>query len=93
VRLKEHGAAQLGLDGEHGGVKALEVTGLQDAAAFGGAGDEVVGFGEVGDQRLFDEQVEARIEQGRGYRVVVDCGNGHSGRMKAEIGAEQFFDR
>ena len=69
------------------------MAGLQDAAAFGGAGDEVVGFGEVGDQRLFDEQVEARIEQGRGYRVVVDCGNGHSGRMKAEIGAEQFFDR
>jgi hypothetical protein len=50
VRLKEHGAAEFGLDGEHGRVEALKVTGLQDAAAFGGAGDEVVGLGEGGDQ-------------------------------------------
>jgi len=61
VGLKEHGAAQFGLDGEHGGVEALEVAGLQNAAAFGGSPDEVVSFGKCRDQRLFDEKVEARV--------------------------------
>jgi hypothetical protein len=93
VRLKEHGTAQFGLDGKDGGVEALEVAGLQDATAFVGSADEVVGLGESGDEWLFDEQVEAGIEEGRGYRVVMDCGNGDGGRMKAEICAEQFVDR
>jgi hypothetical protein len=93
VRLKEHGTAQFGLDGEDGGIEALKVTGLQDAPAFGGTGDEVVGFGESDDQRLFNEQVKARIEQGSGYGMVVDRGNGDGGRMQAEISAEQFIDR
>jgi hypothetical protein len=93
VSLKEHGAAEFGLDGEHGRVEALKVSGLQDAAAFGGASDEVVGLGEGGDQGLFDEQVEARVEEGRGYRMMVDGGNGDGGRVQAEIGAKEFIDR
>ena len=63
VRLKKHGAAELGLDGKDGGVEALEMAGLQNALALFGAGDEVVGFRKAGGERLFDQQVEASIEQ------------------------------
>jgi len=33
------------------------MAGLQNAAAFGGAADEVVSLGKCRDQRLFNEQV------------------------------------
>ena len=63
VRLEEHGAAQLRLHGQHRGIEALQVAGLQDALAPLCARDQIVGLGKTGGQRLFNQQVEARIEQ------------------------------
>ncbi|HKF47564.1 MAG TPA: hypothetical protein VKB38_09425 [Terracidiphilus sp.] len=57
MRLKEHGPAEARLDGEDGGVEALEVADLEDAVCAGGAGDEVVGFSEGGGDGFFDEDV------------------------------------
>jgi len=89
VRLKEHGAAELGLDGENGGVEALEVAGLEDFFLFPCQGNEVVGFSEGGGKRLFDEQVEPGMEQRGGYRVVMDGGNGDGGGVETEVRGEQ----
>jgi len=93
VGLEKHGAAELWLDGEDGGVEALKMAGLEDAAALFSASDQVVGFSESGGERLFDEQVDAGFEQGRGYGVVVDGGNGDGGGVEMEVGGEESFDR
>ena len=92
MRFEKHGAAQFWFDGENGGVESLEMAGLQDAVAFGGAGQKIVGLIERSGQRLFDKQVQARIQQRRSYGVVMDCGNGDRGRVELEIGGEQIAD-
>ena len=43
MSLKEHGAAQLRLNGENRGVEALQMAGLQDALAFVRSPDQIVG--------------------------------------------------
>jgi hypothetical protein len=91
VGLEEHGTAELRLNGEDGGVEALEVTGLQDAGVFGGKSEEVVGLGEGCGQGLFDQEVEAGAEQGRGDGVVVNRGHGYGGRVNVKIGGKQFI--
>jgi len=92
VGLKEHGPAQLGLDGENGGVEALKMAGLEDAAAPFSAGHQVVGFSECGGEGLFNEQVEAGIEQRRSDGVVVDGGNGYGRSVQMKVGRQKRFD-
>ena len=89
VGLKKHGTAEIGLDGEDGGIETLQMAGLEDAVAIRGSGKQVVGFGQRCGEGLFDQQVEAGFEQRRGYGVVMDGGNGNSGGVEAEIGGEQ----
>ncbi len=88
--FKEHGAAQLRLDGEDGGIEALQMAGLQNALALFRALDQIVGLGERGGQRLFDQQVEAGIEQSRSYLMMVHGGNGDAGGVQMQIGRQQF---
>jgi hypothetical protein len=92
VSLKKHGTAQRGLDGQDGGVEALQVAGLKDALAIAGFPDQVVGLREAGGEGLFDKQIEARIEQGGGDGMMMNGGNGHAGRVEMKIGGEQFAD-
>ena len=91
--LKEHGAAEPGLDGEHGGIEALEMAGLQDAPALFGAGYEVFGFGQARGQRLLDQQVEARGEERGSDGMVMNRGNGDGGCMEGEAGGEELVNR
>jgi len=94
MRLKKHGTSQLRLHRQHGGVEALKMAGLQDAFFLAGFDDaeEVVGFSEGGGERLFDEQVEARLKQRRGYRVVVNGGDGDGGGVDLEVGGKKLVD-
>jgi len=70
------------------------MAGLQDAFFLAGFDDaeEVVGFSEGGGERLFDEQVEARLKQRRGYRVVVNGGDGDGGGVDLEVGGKKLVD-
>jgi hypothetical protein len=92
VSLKKHGAAELGLDGEDGGVEALQMSGLEDSAVLFGEADEVVGFGEGGGEGLFDKEVEAGFEERGGYSMVLDGGDGDGGCVELEVGGEQGGD-
>lgn len=87
--LEKHGAAQLGLDSEDGGVEALKMAGLEDAAALFSASNQVVGLGECRGERFFDEKIDASIEQGRGDGVVVNGGNGDGGGVEMKVGGEE----
>jgi hypothetical protein len=91
--LKKHGALETWGDGENGGVEALKVAGLDDATGIFGTNDEVVGLGEICGQGLFDEQVDAGVEEQSGDGVMMDGRHGHAGRIEIEIGGEEFFDR
>ncbi len=81
------------LYGQHGGIEALQVAGLQDALALFCARNQVVRLGQRGGQGLFDQQVEAGIEQRRGNRMMVHRWNGHSGGVQLQIGRQQFVWR
>jgi hypothetical protein len=96
VRLKEHGPAQLGLDGQHGGVEALKMAGLKDELLSGstlfGECNQLVGFSKRGGQRLFDQQVEAGLEQGGRDGVVMNGGDGDRGGIQLQIGGEKLVN-
>jgi len=88
----------LRLDGQDRGVEALQVAGLDDEAAFAASArpcnpDQIVGLGEARGEGLFDQHVEACIEQGRGYGMMMDGGHGDGGCVETKIGGEQFIDR
>jgi hypothetical protein len=93
VRLKEHGAAQLRFDGEHGGVEAFKVAGLQDAVVLLTECDQLVCLRECGGDGLFYEEVQAALKQRRGHGVMMHGGDGDAGRVKMKIGGEQRFRR
>jgi len=92
MRLKEHGALETRGDRKHRGIEALEVAGLNDKLSAFGAGNEVVGLGEICGQGLFDEQVDAGIEEPHGDGVMMDGRHGDAGSIEIEIGGEEFFD-
>ena len=84
---------QLRLDGQHRGVEAFQMSGLQDAFAFFRSLDQVVGFGEARGQGLLDQQVQARIQQRRGHRMMLHRGDGNRSRGQLEVGGQQFVHR
>ena len=82
VRLKEHGPAQLRLHGQHRRIEAFQMSRLQNASADLRNADQIVSLGQRSCQWLFDEQIEARIQQGRGHGVMVHRGDGNRGCVK-----------
>ncbi len=92
VSLKEHGPAQLRLHRQHRGIEALQMAGLQNALPLGSKRKQLIRLGELRGQRLFHQQVESRIQQGRSYRMMMHRGHGHGGCVHLEIGGQQFVD-
>jgi hypothetical protein len=83
VRLKEHGHVDVGVHGEDGGVEALQVADLKDALMTRGHSDKRVGFGQRRCDRLFDQDIDAGLEQCAG-----DCGvsaGGHAYRCGVKL--------
>ncbi len=66
VGLKEHGLLNARGKGGDGGVEALEVTDLDEAVVLTGEADEVVGLVQGGGDGLFDEQMQACLEEAGG---------------------------
>ena len=87
VDLEEHRAGDDGQGGDDGGIEALEVADLDDAAGGAGGGDDVVGFRQGGGERLFDEQVHAALQQRLGDFGVMNGGDGDGGGV--EVGGIQ----
>ncbi len=92
VRLEKHGPAQLRLNGQHRRIEALQVAGLQNAAAFVGARNQIVGFDERSCQRLFHQQVESRIEQHGRNRVMMHRGDGDCCCVKMKVGSQKLVN-
>ena len=65
VRLKEHGHVDVWLHGEHCGVEALQMANLKDALMTRGQIDECVGLGQRRGDRLFYQNIDAGLNQGR----------------------------
>jgi hypothetical protein len=83
VRLKEHGHVDIGVHCEDGGVEALQVADLEDALVARGQNDERIGFGQRRCDGLFDQDIDAGLEQG-----ASDCGvsaGGHAYRRGVKL--------
>jgi hypothetical protein len=93
VRFKKHGASEALGNGQHSRIEALKVTRLDEAAGSFRTGDEIVCLGDICGQRFFNQHVDARVEQLRSDRVMMDRGNGHAGRIEIEIGGQEPFNR
>ena len=85
VRLEEHGHVDVGVDGEDGGVEALQVADLEDALVTRGQLDERVGFGERGGDRLFDQNIDAGLEQCAGDGGVGAGGDADGGGVELDL--------
>ena len=66
MHLKKHGAVDKRLDGGDGGVKAFQVTDLQDAVTFRSEGNQFVGLFQGGGDGFFDQNVDSGFENGGG---------------------------
>ena len=86
VRFVEHGAREAGLCGGDGGVEAFEVTGGEDAIPCRGPGDQGIGFGEGGRERLFDEDIEICGEKLLRRFGVRDGGRGYGCGVETQAG-------
>ena len=76
VDLEEEGQGEALFEGQDGGVKSLEVAYLKDAAGAGSGVDQAIGGGKVGGDGLFDEDVDAGVEE---VAADIDVGGGGSG--------------
>ena len=86
VHLKEHGAVEKRLDGGDGGVKAFQVTDLQDAMTIRSEGDQLVGLFQSRCDGLLDQNVDSRFEN-RGRDVKMrGSGNADAGRVDSQAG-------
>ena len=66
---------------------------LQNAAGLLCAFYEVVGLGQRSADRLFDQHVQAGLEQRTGHRMMVDRGYGHRSRVNLQSRVQQFLYR
>jgi hypothetical protein len=66
---------------------------LEDALLQARNADQVVRLSESRGERLFDEQIDAGLEQLRRYGVMMNRGNGDGGRVEAKIGSQQLRRR
>ena len=62
--------------GDDGGIEALEMSDLKNAAIALGRGDQRVGFFERGGDWLFDEDINSLLEEAGADARVFDCWDG-----------------
>ena len=91
--FEEHGLVESVDGGGDGGVEALEVTDGDDAVKRAREVEDVIGFGEVGGEGLFDEEVEAGEKELLGDGGVVDGGDADGCGVEGEIGCEELGER
>jgi len=92
MRLKEHGLLEKRKSGGDGGVEALQVTHLQDAAMGRGGFEKRIGIGERSGDGFFDEEIDAGGEEATAYAAVVDGGDAERGGGDVEVGREHVVD-
>jgi hypothetical protein len=85
VRLEKHGHVDVGMDGEHGGVEALQVAYLEDALMTRRELNQRVRFGERRGDRLFDENIDAGLEQCTGDGCVGAGGDADGGGVELDF--------
>lgn len=85
VRLEEHRVVEFGDGRGDGGVETLEMTDGDDAVLFVSEFEDAVGFGEVGGEGLFDEEVEAGEQELLGDRGMVNGGDADGCCVQGEI--------
>ena len=69
--------------GLEGGIEPLHVAHLEHDLAPLGGGDQLVGLDPADAERLFDEQMDARVEKSASDRVMQAGGGGDHGRVDA----------
>jgi hypothetical protein len=92
VRLKEHGALELLESGSDGGIEAFKMADRNDPAEGSSERDDVVGLRQPGGEGLFDEDVEAGLEQLLGHGGMMDGRDANGGGVDAETCMEQISD-
>lgn len=92
VGLKEHGPVEAIDGGSDGGVEAFEVADLHDPVVLLCKGKDRLSLCECGGEGLFDEDVEARDEELRRDRCVMNGGDADAGGVEFEAGGEEIVD-
>jgi hypothetical protein len=87
VGLEEHGAIQPTLDGDDSWIEAFEMADLQNAIALTGEFGEARRLFLCGGDRLFDEQIDARLQEGCGHGFVSRGGDADGRGIDGEIAA------
>jgi hypothetical protein len=88
--LKKHGPGEAPGDGKYRRIEALKVARLDDTTGSFGACDQVVGLGKICGQGLFDQQVNAGIEQSSSDGMMMDGGHCDAGGLNIEVSSEKF---
>src|SRR5579872_2943487 len=83
VDFEKQGVPGQALECHDGGIKALQMADLQDAAVRFRGGDEAIGGGDIGRNGLFDEHVDAGFEQRASDFSVRGSGDGDYGGIHA----------
>jgi hypothetical protein len=71
VGLEEHGLMEILSSGRDRRIETLQMSHLNDAAVPGGQLKNPVGIGEIRSERLFNQKVDSRSQQGLGSRGMM----------------------
>ena len=85
MRLEEHRHVDVRLHGEHGGVEALQMANLKGALIPHGQGDECVGLGQRGGNRLFYQNIDAGLKKCTSDRRVGAGGHADGCGVKLDL--------
>ena len=93
VRLKEHRPSQLRLHRQHCRVEPLQMPRLQYAALLRRQRKQIIRFSQRCRNRLFHQNIDARIQQRRSHSVMMHRRHGNTRRVHAQVGLQQFVQR
>src|ERR1700680_2588419 len=93
MHFKEHGPRNNRNSGADGGIEALQVSDLADAAQSLRQADEFVGFSERYRQRLFNQHVDAGLHQLPGGIEMMDRGHRTRGSLDFAVRGGELLDR
>ena len=93
VNFKKHRTRDYGKSGAYGGIEALKVSDLHDAAIFLGQADEFVGFPQRGRQGFFDQHIDPSLHQLACGTQMMNCGHRHRCRLNFTVGGGELLDR